>query len=163
MAKITTRAIQPSDFDAMHSMMSDHATARQLGSWPSPAQPAFTRTRAQPYRGQGFVSAICSDNVLKGWIAITAQEVGYCLHPDLRGQGIVSRLTSEAIESAFATYDWAHLNASCWHDNPASRAILTKRGFVHWQTSYERGAARRGPDLCYHFRLTRADWQARHG
>ena len=77
------------------------------------------------------------------------------LHPDHAGQGTMTRVARAAVTEGFAKHDWPHIDAACWHDNAASRRILTKLGFVHRHTAYARGAAR-GVDQTCRFRLTRA-------
>ena len=69
MADITYRTVRESDFDAMHRIVSHWDVVRQLGGWPWPPDPDFTRTRAQAYKGNGFVWAICDDDRLIGTMA----------------------------------------------------------------------------------------------
>jgi len=151
------RAMRRDDFDALHEMMSDWGVVRQLGGWPWPADPDLTRSRCQPYDGDGFVWAICVDDRLIGIVGVTRGDLGYALHPSFHGRGIISRASSRAVARAFRSSDRDHLTASTWHDNPTSRHLLAKLGFRHWQTRFLHARARGLPTIVHHHRLTRAD------
>lgn len=161
MADLTYRPLRPDDFDALHAMVSHWAVARQLGSWPWPADPAFSRSRCTAYdgrHGEGFVWAICVDDHLIGTLGVTGGSVGYMLDPAWQGQGIGGRALRHGIDTAFATQARDHLTAVTWADNAASRALLLGHGFAHWHTRFEQSKARKCPTLAYHYRLTRDDW-----
>ncbi len=155
----TYRKIRPSDFDDLLALASIWEVVRQLGGWKWPPDPVQIRDRSKPYAGEGFVWAICRDDRLIGSIGVTNGDLGYMLHPDYHGQGIMGRATRKAVAHAFETTDRDHLTGSTWHDNPASERVLARLGFVHWQTVYIHSKARGLPTLVYHRRLTRADWQ----
>lgn len=158
MSDLTYRAIAPDDFEAVHAIASHWSVVRQLGSWPWPPAPDFTRTRCTPYKGEGFVWAVCQDHQLIGTIGATEGIIGYMFAPAVHGQGIGTRVARDAIAKAFEVCDWSVLVASTWHDNPASAAVLRKCGFQHWQTHYERSVVRRIPTLLHQHRLTRTRW-----
>ena len=155
---LSFRNVRADDFAALHAMMSDWSVVRQLGGWPWPADPEFTRSRCQPYEGDGFVRAICLQDRLIGTIGVTNGDLGYVLAPAYHGKGIMSRAAHHAVAEAFATTERDHLTGSAWFDNPASYRILRKLGFFHWQTRYIHAKARNRPTLVHHLRLTRADW-----
>lgn len=90
-------------------------------------------------------------------MAVTQAELGYKLAPEVSGKGIATKTVHDAIEAAFATYDWPTLNASVWADNQASAKVLQKCGFAHWQTRYTRSPTRL-PTLVHQYRLRRSDW-----
>lgn len=159
MANLTYRTINADDFDALHGIVSHWPVVRQLGGWPWPADPTFTRGRCKPYKGKGFVHGVCLNGKFIGSMAVTGGELGYMFAPDGYGQGIATRAASDAITQAFADYDWPELRAGCWHDNPASARVLEKCGFTHWQSRYEHSKARGYPVTTHHYRLTRAAWQ----
>ncbi|MBQ2263191.1 MAG: GNAT family N-acetyltransferase [Loktanella sp.] len=159
MADLTYRPPQASDFEAMHAIVSDWSVVRQLGSFPWPAAPDFTRQRCRAYGGQGFVWAICRDDQMIGTVAVTRGELGYKLAPGEQGKGIMTRACSDAINHGFAQWDWPCLTASVWWDNAASAKVLRRCGFIHWQTRYHHSIARRSPTLLHDYRLTRADWE----
>ena len=160
MVELTFRPPTLEDFDGMHETGSHWSVVRQLGSWPWPPDPNFTRSRCKPYDGEGFVLTILADGVYAGGVAVTGKELGYSISPRFHGKGIGTRAARHAISRAFADYDWPELQACCWHDNIASKRLLEKSGFVHWQTHYDPSFARRRPVLLYRFRLSRARWDS---
>lgn len=159
MANLTYRNIHADDFANLHSIVSHWSVVRQLGGWPWPADRAFTKTRCKPYKGKGFVHGVCLDDHFIGSMAVTGGELGYMFAPQCHGQGIATQAATQAIERAFTDFDWAALRAACWYDNAASARVLTKCGFTHWQTRYERSKARGYPVITHHYRLTRATWE----
>lgn len=159
MADLTYRAIHADDFEALHGIVSHWSVVRQLGGWPWPANPTFTRGRCKPYKGKGFVRGVCLDGQLIGNMAVTGGELGYMFAPDRHSKGIATQAAKDAITKAFTEYDWPALRAGCWHDNPASARVLAKCGFTHWQTRFERSKARGYPVTTFHYRLTRATWE----
>ncbi len=157
MVDLTYRDIRADDFDNMHAMVSHWSVVRQLGRWPWPPQPDFTKGRCRPFEGNGFVWAVCVKGQLVGTMAVTNGELGYMFSPKVHGQGIATKAAGDAITAAFANYDWPILQASTWEDNAGSAAVLRKCGFVHWQTRYTRSPARL-PSVVHQYRLTRAAW-----
>ncbi|MBS1302774.1 GNAT family N-acetyltransferase [Loktanella sp. SALINAS62] len=162
MADGLPRSIAPQDVDDIHAIASHWPSVRQMGAWPWPADRDFTRSRCKPFADKGFVWAIPLDDRIVGSMAVTRAELGYMLHPDAAGRGLATRYGQMAVDHAFDQYDWDALNATVWYDNPASYRVLTKLGFVHWQTVLMRGAVRY-PCLTYCFRLTRARWHTLRG
>ena len=118
----------------------------------------FTKSRCRPYKGAGFVWAICLHDRLIGTLGVTGGNLGYNLHPDHHGKGIISRATHHAVTQAFETLAHDTLTAGTWHDNAGSARVLRKLGFVHWQTRYTHARARNAPTLLHEHRLTRAAW-----
>ncbi len=159
MMDVTYRNVRPEDFDALHRLMSDWNVVRQLGGWPWPPDPAFTRLRANPYGGDGFLWAICIQDHLCGTVGVTGGDLGYVLSPNLHGRGIVSMAARKAVDHAFVTTQRGYITASTWGDNAASYHVLQKLGFFHWQTRYLRAKARRRPTLVHHQRLERKVWE----
>ena len=125
-AAISYRAVAPRDFDAMHGLVSLWEVARNLGSWPWPPDEDFTRARCEPFEGEGFCWGICADDVLIGTVGVVRGELGYMLHPDHHGQGIVQSAVRDALSHAFATLPLDEIHADIWADNFASRHILTR-------------------------------------
>jgi len=142
----------------VHSIATKWDVVRQLGGWPWPANPEFTKSRCKPYSGNGFVWGICLDDALVGSVAVTGSELGYMLHPEMSGRGVMTKASRDAMSHAMNVTDHTFFEASYWHDNPASGRILSKLGFRLWQTRYEPSKARRLPLLCHHARLMRSDW-----
>lgn len=158
MAEITYRPIRPTDFDDLHAIVSGWAVTRQLGSWPWPADPAFTRSRCVPYVGDGFVVAVCDADRLIGSLGVTDGRIGYMLSPDYHGQGIMSAAVGYALNRAFGELRLDVVRASTWIDNVASHGLLLRAGFVQYATHYGRSCARKRPALMRNYRLTRTVW-----
>ena len=159
MADLSYRDLRPEDVDDVHAMASDWAVVRQLGSWPWPADKAFTLSRCQPYKGDGFVWGICDQDRVIGTLGVTRGTIGYNLHPAYHGQGIMSQVAGDAVAHAFATTSIDQIRGSTWYDNAGSARVLQKLGFVHWQTRFTHAKARNIPTLLHDHRLTRMTWQ----
>lgn len=157
MVETTYRLLNADDFPDMHAMVSHWSVVRQLGRWPWPPEPDFTRGRCKPFEGEGFVWAVCIDDRVIGTMAVTRGELGYMFAPEVQGKGIATKTAKDAMTKAFADYGWPSLNASVWWDNPGSAAVLRKCGFTHWQTHYTRSPARL-PTLVHQYRLSRHTW-----
>lgn len=158
MLDLTYRNVETRDFDALHAIASHWSVVRQLGGWPWPPDPDFTKTRAKPYQGDGFVWAICKDDRLIGTVAVTGREVGYFLAPAHHGQGIMSAAVDRAVHAGFCDLGRDRLQAYTWADNDASHKVLTRAGFFHYRTDFDHAKARRVPTLGRAYRMFRADW-----
>lgn len=159
---LTYRPLAPGDAPRLHEIMSDRAVVRQLGSWPWPPDPAFTERRAKPYEGEGFVWGVFEEGALVGSLGVTPYrhrvEIGYAYDLAAAGRGIATRAGADALDHAFAHFDWPQIQATVWHDNPASARVLEKLGFDHWSTRFDVARARGLPTLVQCYRLTRARW-----
>lgn len=160
MTSLSYRNLCADDFPMMHEMASDWSIVRQLGSWPWPSEPEHTMSRCKPYGGAGFVWAILEGDRFCGSVAVTGDELGYALHPDAAGRGIMTRAANDAITHAFATTDLDQITASVWADNIGSQKVLGKLGFLPYRTAFERSFPRRMPVLCHYYRLRRDDWMS---
>jgi ribosomal-protein-alanine N-acetyltransferase len=82
--------------------------------------------------------AILSDNRLAGSIGIVIKddiyrknvEIGYFLAEDQWGKGIGTKAVKAATAYAFSRFDIIRVYAEPYADNPASRRILEKAGFI---------------------------------
>lgn len=160
MHNLTYRDLNEGDFDVIHGMASDWNVVRQLGRWPWPADPVHSMKRCKPYGGDGFVWAVCLDGQMCGTVAVTQTELGYCLDPAYAGRGIMTQAADHAVSHAFATRDIGRIDAHVWFDNVASQRVLSKLGFLHWYSGFERAFARNIPTLSRSYRITRTDWVA---
>lgn len=161
-ARLTLRPIAHTDTDAMHAIVSLWPVARQLGSWPWLADRDFTQSRTKPFDGMGDIWAITRQSHLIGTIGINDSPqgpgIGYMLHPDHHGGGIMTEAATAAITHAFATYDWPQIQASTWHDNTPSQNLLLKLGFTYTTTNTQPARARNHDTACHHYRLPRTAW-----
>ena len=155
--------VRPEDFDDLHRMVSDWAVLRQLGGWPWPPDPDFTRSRSKPYDGDGFVWAIRDTLGFAGTIGITDGSIGYMLLPSRWGQGIATRAVAAALAEAFEQEGLARVTADVWIDNPGSYRVLRKTGFREITRAPRQNKARHRDVLNIELELTRDDWLQRAG
>ena len=159
-ARLSYRSLQASDIDALHLIVSEWQVVRQLASYPWPPQRDFTLTRAQPYRGRGFVWGVFRDADLIGVVGVTGDALGYMFRPDTWGQGYATEACRLAIDAAFQG-GRDHLVAGVWVGNDASLRILAKLGFDKTRDDITFNAAH-GVEMAGHrLRLDRAAWQSR--
>jgi len=69
--------------------------------------------------------------------------LGYVLAPEVWGKGYASEAVAAAVDAAFALTHCVEINASVRVENPASRRVLEKAGFV-WVGTGPQGAPARG-------------------
>jgi [ribosomal protein S5]-alanine N-acetyltransferase len=82
--------------------------------------------------------AILSENHLSGSIGIVTKndiyrknvEIGYFLAEDHWGKGIMSKAVKAATAYAFSKFDIVRVYAEPFADNPGSRKVLEKAGFI---------------------------------
>lgn len=151
--RLHLRPVEAGDAEAMHRIVSDWRVVRQLGGWPWPADPAFTRYRCARRVKNGFVWSVFEGGDLRGSFGIVNGSVGYMFDLAHAGRGIASAVLARGIAEARANWPWKELRADAWDDNPASQRVLTRQGFVHWRTGYDRAKARRRPVLSRAYRL----------
>ena len=154
----TYRDLRDSDVDDLWAVASQWPVVRQLGGFRWPPDRTQIASRCRPYQGDGFVRAICRNDRLIGTLGITKGSLGYQLHPDFHGQGIMTRAAMRALDDVFDVPETAVIVATTWHDNAPSDALLRKLGFCHWQSRYEHSLARGYPTLARHYRLPRHAW-----
>ena len=86
--------------------------------------------------------------------------LGYALAPEVWGKGLATEAVQVLVCAAFKLSAVAEIEASVHLDNPASRRVLEKAGFVHVGRGL-RGAPARGAMVeCDAFAYRRADWAA---
>jgi RimJ/RimL family protein N-acetyltransferase len=160
-ARLTYRAMQATDTDALHVLHSDWAVVRQLGSWSWPPQRDFAASRARPYSGDGFAWGVFLSGRLIGTFGYTDGIIGYSLAQAHWGQGYGTELLTTGLAHGMRHFPRAEVTASVWHDNPASQALLRRMGFRWVEQTVEMSKARKVEVGLDHFTLTRADWLAR--
>ena len=157
-ARLTYRPLQATDADALHTIVAHWEVTRQLGSFPWPADQAFSLGRARPFSGQGFAWGVFLDSTLIGTVGVTAGELGYMLHPahHRRGYGLEACLT--ALARAFGPLGLTEVHAEVWADNLASRALLAKLGFKVAAETFDLSIARGEKAAGFNLTLSRDDW-----
>ncbi|MBI1417984.1 MAG: GNAT family N-acetyltransferase [Limimaricola sp.] len=157
---LTYRDLAAHDLDALHAIMSDWQVVRQLGSWPWPADLAFTAARCRPFpAARGFIWGCFRAGRLVGTVGVSDGALGYCLERASWGQGLMTRAATDALDVAFAA-GLSAVGAVVWADNAASARVLDKLGFVVTGRTLEMSRARGVHTPCVALRLTRARWDA---
>ena len=147
------------DFEAFHAIVSDYEVVKMLGSWPFPAEAAFTRMRMEtPEAKVGQVLVIEVDGAFAGTIGGMSRGIGYMLGRAFWGRGIATWAVREMVRRMFEGSNIGEVTASAWLDNAASMRVLEKCGFRRSGAGEFYGKAR-GETLGYtDFSLSRADW-----
>ena len=161
-ARLAYRSLYPTDLEDLHSLVSHWEVVRQLASYPWPPDLAFTRSRAQPFAGRGFVWGAFLSGRLIGTVAVTADELGYMFAPDVWRQGYGTEACQTALSAAFAETGQNrrdHLQAGVWADNLASLALLHRLGFQVTADDLSWNKARGAKVPGHVLRLTRAEWR----
>jgi RimJ/RimL family protein N-acetyltransferase len=87
-------------------------------------------------------------------------EIGYMLHPDLWGQGLMIEAAQAVLNTVFGYTAAPAVNAWTRVVNPASRRLLEKCGFRHNGSALRDLPARGGMLPCEAFVLDRKTWAA---
>ncbi len=153
------RPFRADDFEAFHAIVSDYDVVKMLGSWPFPAEEAFTRMRMEtPETKAGQVLVIEVDGAFAGTIGGMSRGIGYMLGRVFWGRGIGTWAVGEMVRRMFEGSDIGEVTASAWADNAASMRVLEKCGFKYSGAGAFYGKAR-GETMAYSdFSLSRADW-----
>ena len=153
------RNFRDDDFEAMHAIASDYDVVSMLGSWPYPADPAFTRMRMNTPEAQaGQILVIEVDGKLAGNIGGMTGGIGYMLGRPFWGRGVASWAVAEVVQRMFESSGIAEVTASAWCGNPASERVLVKNGFNQFGEGEDLCKARDETLKYNSFRLSRADW-----
>ncbi len=160
-ARLLLRPLGPADAPALHEIASIREVVRQLGSWPWPPDPTFTLSRSRPYEGEGDVWGMILVDRLIGTTAVTKGDLGYMMHPDCAGAGLMTEACTAALDHHFAARPDTPVTACIWADNAASGRVLEKLGFVRTHETVSLSKARQVETPSIHFRLDPSDWSAR--
>lgn len=141
--RLTLREMTAGDAQALFDMRSDERTMRYIGrplqKDVSEAVELIEKIRSSfaanesvawgiSFRGQpkllGNISFWKMDK------ANHRTEIGYMLHPDYWGQGIMDEAMTAALEYCFRVMDFHSVEANTAPENAASARLLEKHGFV---------------------------------
>jgi RimJ/RimL family protein N-acetyltransferase len=86
--------------------------------------------------------------------------LGYWLSPELWGRGLATEAARAVLDAAFTLTEVAGVRASVRVNNPASRRVLEKCGFLLTGQALELLPARGGMHACDQFELKREVWEA---
>ncbi len=133
-ARLVLRRARPSDVDGLFIVLADPETMRY---WSTPPHASRETTRAwlemmltaSDEESEDFVVEHHGEVVGKvGFYRLP--EIGFVLRRDLWGRGLMTEAASAAIAHVWATRDIEEMRADADPRNAASRALLTKLGFV---------------------------------
>jgi RimJ/RimL family protein N-acetyltransferase len=163
------RALRLEDARAFRAIVTRESVGRMLFGFP----PDWTLEQAHALMGEDsqpvappFRLAIADGTGgligSVGFAKDKTDEVAFFLHPDHAGQGVMRAALPVFVGAMFAAFDLPELRAVVYHDNPSSRAVLERTGFV-WQGQHEGrcSAWRAGAERLDTFTLIRAAWDAR--
>jgi RimJ/RimL family protein N-acetyltransferase len=131
-ARLTLRRARPADLAGLHAILSrpeamrywstpEHETLAETETW-------LARMIAPPYPADDFVLEHQGRVIGKAG-AWQVPEVGFILHPDFWGQGLVAEAMAAIIPHLFARHPVDRLTAEADPRNTASCRVLTQLGF----------------------------------
>jgi RimJ/RimL family protein N-acetyltransferase len=136
------RPVRDEDAARIQEGTAEPATEHWLGHKPAPytlddARTYVQRRREQEASGQAVTWAVADagDDRILGtvlwfdWTPEVECEVGYWLHPEARGRGLVTEATRLAVDHVFATLGVKRVKAAAAVANTASCAVLERLGF----------------------------------
>ncbi len=136
------RPIRASDAPRIQEGSAEPEAQRWLGHKPAPytlddARAYVERRRELEATGQSVTWAIADpddDRILGtvlwfNWTAGVECEIGFWLHPDARGRGLVTKAVSLVVDHVFETMHVLRVTAFAAVGNTASRAVMERLGF----------------------------------
>ena len=164
-----------SDAAALAGFAGQKGVAEMTGSWPHPLPEGETERRifdarkanatgtslilaltlrARPNHQIGVIGVGRSDRATSE----AGAEIGYMLHPDFWGQGLVVEAVQAMLNTVFSYTDTQAVGAWARVINPASRRVLEKCGFRPAGSVLLDQPARGGMVPCDQFVLDRKTW-----
>jgi RimJ/RimL family protein N-acetyltransferase len=140
MSDFRLRPWQAADLHNLCTVANDDRIARfMLDSFPHPyGELDGLRFLTMAIESAHCFRAIEVDGKVVGGIGVHPQkdvfctnaELGYWLAPDYQGKGIMTRAVSEMVAHGFATLPVQRIFGRVFSNNPASKRVLEKCGFV---------------------------------
>lgn len=137
--RITLRPFDLSDAPAFRAIKADPAVARMTASFQSgydllSAQGFIEIAQARTALGHAFDWAITAGGEFVGSLGLFRTggdwEIGYALDRMVWGRGLATEAVRAATNAFCDTFPGKSLLASVFTDNPASRSVLLRTGFV---------------------------------
>jgi RimJ/RimL family protein N-acetyltransferase len=149
-ARLTLRRARIEDLDAIHAVMSDPEAMRY---WSTPPHATLEESRAWLISMIEEPADIRDDYVVEHDGRVIGKagcwrlpEIGFIIHPDYWGQGLMREALEAVIASIFAKFPVDRLTADVDPRNAASLALLNGLGFV--ETGRAAGTWQVGGALC---------------
>ncbi|MEM7400170.1 MAG: GNAT family N-acetyltransferase [Pseudomonadota bacterium] len=160
--RLSLRALQETDAAPISRLAGVYDVARMTGAIPHPlgereAQDWVTRVIAGE---EGIVFAIVHKGSLIGCSGYMPMdddhaELGYWIGEPFWGQGFATEAVRAVAGHAFDTGPFGFLTAGHFADNPRSKSVLTKLGFMPCGDEMRDSAARGEAVHCFKYRLDR--------
>ena len=147
------------DADAVSVMAGDFEVVRHTGTWPWPADRAFTKARCgRGFTGRGGWLLAYDGAALVGMVGLREDgDLGYMLARAHWGRGYATEMGRAVVDFAFGRGGWARLRACVFDDNPASARVLQKLDFTEGPACRGQCAARGDEFPIRNFTLTRTE------
>ena len=160
--RLTFRPGVASDVEAIHAIVSNWEVVKNLGSWPYPADLAYTINRivGRLDIDKGIAGTVRAGDEIIGGMGIVEGDLGYAFGPSAWGKGYATEISRRLVSYVMHCYDWPQLTAEAYSDNPASARVLEKIGFEEIGIALVPCAARGGEVDARKFVLTRERWDA---
>ncbi len=142
-ARLTLREPRPTDADALFVIRSNPALMefipRPIAQTPADAAALLTLMRDGQVQNEKINWAICrvGDDTLIGMIGYVRiypdahrAEIGYILHADYHGQGLMDEALAATIAYGFGAMNLHSIEAIIRPENAASRKLIERNGFV---------------------------------
>jgi len=170
--RLTLRAFQPEDAQALHRLVNDWAVVRMLSRLPFPypralADEWIASTIRQLAAGTGYHLAVTGQEdggeILVGCVGLRLDltprtgSLGYWVGRSFWGHGVATEAAGRFARWALANLDVDRLEANVAEDNEASAAVLARIGFRAAGAGRERFLARGGEIVVKRFTATRDD------
>ena len=160
--RLTFRHGTAADVEAIHAIVSDWEVVKNLGTWPYPANLAFTINRIvnQPERNRGLAGTVRVGDEIIGGMGLIDGELDYMIAPAHWGKGYATEIGRRLVDYGLDSYSWLSVIGGAHVDNPASCRVLENIGFEPTGTEMS-GCAARGCDVeTRTYVLTRERWDA---
>lgn len=89
-------------------------------------------------------------------------EIGYLLHPDYWGQGIVAEAAEALIEYGFTVLGLYKIELACYSYNKQSQAVADKLGFILEARLRDRKDAQNQRCDDFRYGLLKSEWKAKY-
>lgn len=142
--RVVLRPLRDDDAPRVVEACRDAETQRWFGWLPTAYDADVSRSWIAPSLGGDdvvrFAIADPASDLLLGQISIfniepgADGEIGYWLHPDARGRGLMTEAVRLAVGYAFETLGLPKIKAAAAVDNAASRRVLERVGMSYWGT-----------------------------
>ena len=98
----------------------------------------------------------------RDWLPGKDDEIGYVLHPDWWGRGLIPEAMEEVIRFGFEELDLDHIWCGYYDGNEKSRSVQEKLGFQPWGEPQWVDVPLMGDRRLEHFSvLRRSEWESR--